>query len=230
MDDIDDVVRRLRHRASNSRAQERSLDAKAADALDRLLLERGQRGAERSRSEQRRSGTAAPATTADAPDRHRRERDRRTADSADSEQRRTGAGVCTEAPDGRSVTGDPPGGPASTEEPPRASPMTDRALNLREAAALLGISYATAYAHRKQLGFFQVGSVWRVWPEKLREATNQHASDQSAQKEQESMPCQSENVRALTRGTSISARQAVVELDKLLARSTAKKHRSTTTS
>ncbi|AOJ87161.1 hypothetical protein WS87_10985 [Burkholderia sp. MSMB0856] len=104
--------------------------------------------------------------------------------------------------------------------------MADRALNLKEAAELLGVSYATAYAHRKELGFFQVGSVWRVWPEKLREATNQQPPDRPAQKEQESKPCQSESVRAPTRGISISARQAAAELDKLLARPIKKKRKS----
>jgi integrase len=43
MDDIDDVVRRLRHRASLSRGRTESLEHKAADAIDRLRQEHGQR-------------------------------------------------------------------------------------------------------------------------------------------------------------------------------------------
>jgi excisionase family DNA binding protein len=43
----------------------------------------------------------------------------------------------------------------------------DSTLTLKEAAALLRVSYSTAYAHREELGFFQVGSIWRVWRSRL---------------------------------------------------------------
>jgi excisionase family DNA binding protein len=43
----------------------------------------------------------------------------------------------------------------------------DTTLTLKEAAALLRVSYSTVYAHREKLGFFQVGSTWRVWRSRL---------------------------------------------------------------
>ncbi|MFP3624576.1 hypothetical protein, partial [Burkholderia sp. SIMBA_051] len=48
----------------------------------------------------------------------------------------------------------------------------ERAIGIREAAALLQVSYGTVYTHKIALGFFQIGSVWRVWPEKLRQTTS----------------------------------------------------------
>ncbi|AMU17530.1 hypothetical protein WI29_34175 [Burkholderia ubonensis] len=107
--------------------------------------------------------------------------------------------------------------------------MTDRALNLKEAAALLGISYATAYAHRKELGFFQIGSVWRIWPEKLKQATERYNSDRPAQDNQEHASWRSESAKSPTSGTSISANQAAAELDRLLARPTERRRKSCTT-
>ncbi|WP_460907781.1 pyocin activator PrtN family protein [Paraburkholderia jirisanensis] len=47
-------------------------------------------------------------------------------------------------------------------------PMMEQALTLKMAAELLAVSYGTVYAHRAELGFFQIGSVWRVWPDTLR--------------------------------------------------------------
>jgi hypothetical protein len=44
----------------------------------------------------------------------------------------------------------------------------EKALTLKMAADLLKVSYATVYARREELGFFQIGSVWRVWPDTLR--------------------------------------------------------------
>ncbi|WP_213763508.1 helix-turn-helix domain-containing protein [Caballeronia sp. dw_19] len=43
----------------------------------------------------------------------------------------------------------------------------DSTLTLKEAAALLRVSYSTVYSHREDLGFFQVGSIWRVWRSRL---------------------------------------------------------------
>ncbi|MFC4705471.1 helix-turn-helix domain-containing protein [Paraburkholderia caffeinitolerans] len=106
----------------------------------------------------------------------------------------------------------------------------DRALGLREAAQLLRVSYGTVYAHRRELGFFQVGSVWRIWPEKLREATGRYNSDRPAQEELEHKKCPSESAKAPTYGTSISASQAAAELDKLLAQPINRRRRSSTTS
>jgi excisionase family DNA binding protein len=45
----------------------------------------------------------------------------------------------------------------------------EKALTLKDAAELLGVSYSTVYAHKEDLGFFKIGNQWRVWPEILRE-------------------------------------------------------------
>ncbi|CAM2189992.1 Excisionase family DNA binding protein [Paraburkholderia sacchari] len=128
------------------------------------------------------------------------------------------------------VSDDPPDTPATHESPPRGPDMSQRALTLKEAAALLHVSYWTVHAHRESLGFFKVGGAWRVWPEVLREATGRGASARPVQNEQEIEPCPSKSVKGRPSTTSISARQAASELDKLLAQPTGKKRRNTTTS
>jgi excisionase family DNA binding protein len=105
--------------------------------------------------------------------------------------------------------------------------MTDRALSLKEAAALLGLSYSTVYAHKLEMGFFQVGNQWRVWPDRLKSAT-EYNSDRPAQTEPRSKKCQSESAKVVS-GISISANQAVDALDKRLARPTERRLRSITT-
>ncbi|MGU7780487.1 helix-turn-helix domain-containing protein [Burkholderia sp. PU8-34] len=105
----------------------------------------------------------------------------------------------------------------------------DRALSLKEAAELLGLSYSTVYAHKKELGFFQIGSQWRIWPEKLKFSTEYNPS-RPARTESRSKTWQSESAKARTSGTSTSARQAAAELDNLLARPTERRLRSITTS
>ncbi|WP_442793991.1 helix-turn-helix domain-containing protein [Paraburkholderia sp. HD33-4] len=105
---------------------------------------------------------------------------------------------------------------------------SERALSLKEAAELLGVSYSTVYAHKKEMGFFQIGSQWRVWPEKLRFAT-EYNSTRPARTERRSKKCQSEGATARTSGTSTSARQAATELDNLLVRPTGRRLRSITT-
>lgn len=106
--------------------------------------------------------------------------------------------------------------------------MTDRALSLKEAAALLGVSYSTVYAHKEEMGFFQVGSQWRVWPDKLKSAT-EYNPDRPARTDQRSTKCHSVSVKARTSGTSTSARQAASELDNLLALPTGRRLKSITT-
>ena len=113
---------------------------------------------------------------------------------------------------------------------PSVPVIGDRAISLREAAALLRVSYGTVYARRRELGFFQIGSVWRIWPEKLKEATQDYNERRPAQTDQEKQPCQSGSAKAPTSGISISARQAAAELDKLLARPTKRRLRNFTTS
>ncbi|MGQ7937316.1 helix-turn-helix domain-containing protein [Paraburkholderia sp. D1E] len=106
----------------------------------------------------------------------------------------------------------------------------DRAISLREAAALLRVSYGTVYARRRELGFFQIGSVWRIWPEKLKEVTQDYNKRRPAQTEREETSCLSESAKAPTPGMLISARQAEAELDRLLGPATGRRQRNTTTS
>jgi excisionase family DNA binding protein len=107
--------------------------------------------------------------------------------------------------------------------------MIDKALTLKEAAALLGVSYSTVYAHKLEMGFFQVGNQWRVWPDKLKFST-EYNSNRPARTEPRSKKWQSESVKARTSGTLTSAHQVDSELDRLLERPTARRLRSITTS
>jgi excisionase family DNA binding protein len=105
----------------------------------------------------------------------------------------------------------------------------ERALTLKEAAALLGVSYSTVYAHKVEMGFFQIGNQWRIWPEKLKLAT-EYNSNRPARTEPRSKKWQSEGATARTSGTLTSARQVETELDRLLERPTVRRLRSITTS
>ncbi|WP_245641409.1 MerR family transcriptional regulator [Paraburkholderia bannensis] len=107
--------------------------------------------------------------------------------------------------------------------------MTDKALTLKEAAALLGVSYSCLYAHRLEMGFFQVGASWRIWPDRLKNPTEYNPS-RPARTEKRSEKCQSVGAKAPTSGTSISARQAAAEFDKLVEQLTGRKRKSCTTS
>ena len=64
--------------------------------------------------------------------------------------------------------------------PELRAPSTLHALGLQEAAGLLNVSYATVFANRRALGFFQVGRQWRIWPETLREELGQRTKKSSA--------------------------------------------------
>jgi excisionase family DNA binding protein len=101
------------------------------------------------------------------------------------------------------------------------------ALTLKEAAALLGVSYSTVYAHKEEMGFFQIGNQWRIWPDKLKLATA-YNPNRPAQTEPRSKKCQSESAKAQTSGTSTSVSQAAAALEKRLARPTERKLRSIT--
>jgi excisionase family DNA binding protein len=106
--------------------------------------------------------------------------------------------------------------------------MSEKALTLKEAAALLGVSYSTVYAHKLELGFFPVGNQWRVWPDKLKFAT-EYNPNRPARTEPRSKKWQSESGKARTSGTLTSARQVASELDNLLAQPTGRRLRSITT-
>ncbi|WP_432757122.1 helix-turn-helix domain-containing protein [Burkholderia cenocepacia] len=103
-----------------------------------------------------------------------------------------------------------------------------KALTLKEAAALLGVSYATVYAHKVDMGFFRIGRQWRIWPEKLK-TTTEYNSCRPARTEPKEKKCHSVSATARTSGTLTSARQVASELDNLLARPTKRRLRSITT-
>ncbi|MGF6604845.1 hypothetical protein P3T23_009601 [Paraburkholderia sp. GAS448] len=104
-----------------------------------------------------------------------------------------------------------------------------RAIGIKEAAALLQVSYGTVYAHKEALGFFQIGSVWRVWPEKLRQTTSDYNKRRPAQTEQEKQQCPSESTPRAVSTLSTSAHQAAKEFADLVKRRTEKKRRNITT-
>lgn len=99
---------------------------------------------------------------------------------------------------------------------PETSEAQTRALGLKEAAALLGISYSTVYEHKESMGFFKVGSQWRIWPDRLRHPPR--VATAKPQVDHDQAP------KAVVRDKSVaaslqsmSARQVSAELDKLLA-------------
>ena len=105
----------------------------------------------------------------------------------------------------------------------------ERAITLREAAALLRVSYGTVYARREELGFFQIGSVWRIWPDDLKAAVREEYNKRRpARTEQEKEPCLSVSV-GMSIG-STSELQAEREFAALVAQRTARQRRNTTTS
>jgi len=95
--------------------------------------------------------------------------------------------------------------------------MSERAITLKEAAELLNVSYWTVYEHRISLGFFKVGGCWRIWPQRLTEMSTGYNERRPAQADERGKKWESESAKAPMPGISTSARQAAVELDKLLA-------------
>jgi excisionase family DNA binding protein len=102
------------------------------------------------------------------------------------------------------------------------------ALTLKEAAAMLNVSYATIYALRVDMGFFQIGKQWRIWPEKLKTVT-EYNSSRPARTEPKEKKWHSVSATAQPPGTLTSARQVASELDNLLARPTKRRLKSITT-
>ncbi|MDC6127811.1 hypothetical protein PPH41_07450 [Burkholderia gladioli] len=104
----------------------------------------------------------------------------------------------------------------------------NKALSLQEAADLLGVSYSFIYPRRRDLGFFKLGGVWRVWPEILKERAAGYNSDRPARTEnEEQMECRSESAAAST--ISTCDRQVEKEYAALVGRPTGRKLRSITT-
>lgn len=111
----------------------------------------------------------------------------------------------------------PEGMPPVDESPvASAAPAAPAAaLSIQQAAALLNVSYATVFAHKRNLGFFQVGRVWRVTLEGLKAATSGSALQQSAVADRVRSPS-GRVADPRSSYLSPSARQAARELDALL--------------
>src|SRR5690606_19235068 len=108
--------------------------------------------------------------------------------------------------------------------------MDEKALTLKQAAEVLGLSYQTVFARRREIGFRLPGCrKWCVWPSRLEEISRPryNVTRIASVGIDRSTSCQSDCVTAS--GTSISARQAAKELDTLLARRTKSRRRNITT-
>ncbi|MDS0802827.1 helix-turn-helix domain-containing protein [Burkholderia cenocepacia] len=111
----------------------------------------------------------------------------------------------------------PPQPPADVGVPEPHAASTAAALGLQEAADLLNVSYSTVFANRRDLGFFQVGRQWRIWPETLREEMGRRAKKSSSADVRIDPSLPPDRISPLRRQTlSPSARQAAKELDELL--------------
>lgn len=183
MNNVDNLVRRLRARVSQSANRERSLDWTSAEALEKLQARNVQLREERDEVKRERAKRIKAATT--------------QAETTDVED------------------ASPQDEPIAREAPPSMS----RALDLKEAAALLAVSYSTVYAHRKALGFFQIGNQWRIWPETLREMTERGAATESPtalEPTRSSGAAKPASLHELP--DSVRAASAEKELDELLGR------------
>lgn len=107
----------------------------------------------------------------------------------------------------------------------------EKALSLKEAADALGVSYSFLYPRRRDLGFFKIGGVWRVWPDELKKRAAGYNADRPARTDdEEHRLCPSEDAMTQKSITLISANRTAAELDALLAPPTGKRRRSITTS
>jgi hypothetical protein len=100
----------------------------------------------------------------------------------------------------------------------KTSPDLTHAIDLRQAAALLGVSYGTVYAHKEKLGFFQVGASWRIWPDRLREAQSRTIEFAHVEVSKPSLHRPNDNApRSPIHDAPVSARKAAAELDKIIS-------------
>lgn len=170
-DGYDELIRRLRARMEGSASRERSLDWRAASAIEVLQ-----------------------ARVAEVEQENARLRD-----------------------EGRAMRGADvvPVVVPQADEPQKASSAVARALSIQQVADLLNVSYATVFAQKRNLGFFQVGRVWRVTLEELKAAISGPAEPQSTPEKRDERP----NGRVADPRSpyqSPSARQAVREFDALV--------------
>ena len=97
----------------------------------------------------------------------------------------------------------------------------EKALTLKEAAALLGVSYSTVYTHKEKLGFFQVGNQWRVWPDMLRERSLADRQEKSHPRTRAArIPAADKRFPDFL---TVEQKRTARELDELLARKTPKR-------
>ncbi|KVM66021.1 hypothetical protein WJ61_30610 [Burkholderia ubonensis] len=92
-----------------------------------------------------------------------------------------------------------------------------RALGLQEAADLLNLSYSTVFENRRALGFFQVGRLWRIWPETLQEELERRTTKSNSRGSGIAPRLPADRIPpARPHSLSPSARQAAKEFDALL--------------
>jgi len=107
-----------------------------------------------------------------------------------------------------------------------AEPTLEKALTLKMAAELLGVSYSTVYAYKEEIGFFQVGSVWRVWPATLKERLEKRQKENASPKEKASTS--SSKARAPSYAWIDDARKAEKEFAERVANRLARRGRKAT--
>jgi hypothetical protein len=106
--------------------------------------------------------------------------------------------------------------------------VIEKALSLKEAADALGVSYSFLYPRRRDLGFFKIGGVWRVWPDELKKRAAGYNADRPARTDdEEHRLCPSESATAST--ISTCDRQVEKEYAALVGLPTGRKQRSITT-
>ncbi|MCA8080862.1 helix-turn-helix domain-containing protein [Burkholderia cepacia] len=100
--------------------------------------------------------------------------------------------------------------PEIVSQPDTETPAV-RFLSIQEAAELLNVSYSTVFVRRRQLGFFQIGRVWRITLDGLKKATSGEGEQR-----QEPLTHHDGQSAGITDPRSPSARQAAREFDELL--------------
>jgi|SRR5690625_4988295 len=108
----------------------------------------------------------------------------------------------------------------------------ERALTLKQAAEILGVSYYTLFRRRHQIAFRIPGvRVWRVWPSTIAALSKKRSNliRLSLRHGQEKRQCLFAKEKAQLTGGLISQRQAAKELDSLLAPHAEKKRKNSTT-
>lgn len=95
-------------------------------------------------------------------------------------------------------------------------PCMEKTLTLKMAADLLAVSYSTVYAHKEEMGFFQIGNQWRVWPETLRARLAAKQEEKANQRSRAAIPA----CKGAPRSPELTAHavKARAELDRLLAK------------